>query len=120
MNPICAGCGEEIVPPSTSIPGYGIDKDGKKFCFACCGEKDRLEMEGADRFTLYLTKDAEGYAVSNWPGTMKFRARVHTGKHNFAGVVYFARFTDHTGAEWSGTTVGDMTQICHCRRLKRS
>lgn len=115
----CDNCGKEIVAPSPMTTGYGITRDNKKFCYACCGEVDRLEIEGSDRFTLYLCKGEDGsYSVSNWPGTLRFPAWVHTGRHNLARVVYYATFKDHTGARWYGKTVGEWTQICHCRRYK--
>ena len=115
----CHDCEKEIVRTSPYLPGYGTNK-GDKICYACCGIRDKKEMETADRFLLYLTKNArDEYEVCNWPGTLRFPAHVHTGKHNLARVQYFVRFKDHTGAEWSGRVVGDNTQICHCRRLKK-
>ena len=33
---ICCDCGQEIKPVEGCGTGYGIDKEGRKVCYACC------------------------------------------------------------------------------------
>lgn len=92
---------------------YGSDSDGKKYCYPCCGLRDRERMIRDGKTTLYLT----GSTLSNWPGSFNLTVRrVRVGKHNFAGKRYDVWFTGPDGKEWHGVQYGDQTQICHCRR----
>lgn len=120
-------CGHVAISNGCST-GYGVDNDGKKHCFACCGERDREEMVKTGKAVLYLSNSAAlilgdcvplpKWHVSNWPGTLKLSAYVRTGRHNIAGKRYDAWFTGPDGKAWWGVTYGDNTQICHCRRLR--
>ena len=111
-------CGHAPSPHDSFTEGYGISRNGKTACYSCCAEKDRSDMDKTGRAILYLgqPKDAPAY-IGNWPGSLRYSAIVHAGRHNIAGVRYDAWFTDHAGRRWHGVTYGDMTQICHCRRL---
>ena len=52
---ICCDCGQEIKPATGCGTGYGIDKEGRKVCYACCGKRDRASMQetGALFFTSW-------------------------------------------------------------------
>jgi hypothetical protein len=114
----CSDCGE-VKPVGTSCgTGYGYDKENRIICYACCGERDKKQMQETGRATLYLVESDGQHWVTNWPNTLKFSAGVSVGRHNIAGRRYDAWFHDHTGARWHGVTYGDNTQICHCKRLK--
>jgi predicted lipoprotein len=64
-----------------------------------------------------LNREAKVWEVSNWPGTLKMRAHVRVGNHNMARNRYDAWFTGPDGQQWHGVTIGDNTQLCHCKRL---
>ncbi len=121
----CADCGEHKVHVNPN--GYGgvgyatVLEDGieKKVCYDCVAERDRAEMKDRGRILLYLTKNQDGWTVSNWPGTLKFRAREHrTGRHNMAGIREDVWFIGPDGREWWGVNYGHNTQLCHCCQLK--
>jgi hypothetical protein len=114
---IILDCGHKPSPHEVFTTGYGTTRDGKKRCYACCAAADRAAMEKTGRAVLYLSKGVDGYTVGNWPGSLKLRASVRTGRHNIAGKRYDAWFS-FGGARWHGVTYGDNTQLCHCRRLK--
>ena len=131
------------------LPGYarvGPDPDpanwlgcdvaeGDKVCYACCGKIDSDWMRTHDRIMLYLTCDVnkgeqahllrKQWRVSNWPGTLKMRASVSVypcGHFSpFCGHMELrhAYFKDEHGRYWSGRSIGDWTEIIHCRRLKQ-
>jgi hypothetical protein len=125
----CCECHKEIAPPpqGSITTGYGINEKGQPVCYACCAVQDHKWMDETGKRDLYLTGlqfYAEGKGlqsaceVTNWPGSLRFSAHVHKGRHNWAGVVYNVWFLDNHGREWYGRTVGNNTQICHCRRRK--
>jgi hypothetical protein len=118
---VCARCGKAITRGDGIGTGYGVTRDGLKYCYACCGEMDAAEMIATGRATLYLTHPgAHGSAsVGNWPDTLRFPVHyVKRGRHNMARWRYDFRFTGPDGKEWYGVTYGDNTQLAHCRRLK--
>ena len=117
---VCVDCGEEKIHVDSLTTGYGIDKQGRKVCYSCCGNRDSVDMSATGRAVLYLTeKGPEGTVVSNWPGTLKFRVRYkRVGSHNLAGRRVDVWFTDSDGREWHGINYGHNSQLCHCRRLR--
>ena len=118
---ICEGCGTECQSKGGAA-GYGTS-NGKRYCYQCCAQIDRDEMDKAaqerGRFTLYLVKRNDSWFVENWPGTLSFPARIRWGRHNIAGKRTDAWFTDHAGRPWHGVQIGEWTQLCHCRPVKR-
>jgi hypothetical protein len=60
-----------------------------------------------------------GTGYGYWPGTLKIRCGVRTGRHNIAGKRYDVWFVGPDGKNWHGVTYGDNTQICRVRRLKK-
>lgn len=112
-------CGHKPSPHSDFTTGYGL-LNGKTACYACCAETDKRHMRESGRIALYLTTEANGDCrISNWPGSLSFRGRYQTGRHNIAGCRYDAWFK-FEGHVWHGVTYGDNTQICHCRRTKET
>lgn len=107
-------CGHEPSPHLSFTTGYGVDRSGRKHCYECCAKRDVADMVSTGRATLYLSNGE----VSNWPGSLKFRAHVRKGRHNIARTRYDAWFTGPDGKQWHGVQYGDNTQICHCKRLK--
>jgi hypothetical protein len=132
----CSDCGGVKPVQTSGGTGYGyFGKSKRKVCYACCAERDKKDMAKTGKAMLYLTHNKNGtqhgnfavgceppsekrvWEISNWPGSLKFSAFVRVGSHNIARRRYDAWFTDHTGRQWHGVTIGDNTQICHCKRL---
>lgn len=115
----CDRCNQVKTHTDSISTGYGTTTDGKKHCFACCGETDKEYMDTHKRITLYLTeKDGQHY-VTNWPSTLSYKTgHVQVGRHNIAGKRYDVWFRDYQGKCWHGTQYGDNTQLCHCKQVK--
>ena len=123
-------CGHVASKHGPNTTGYGVDKEGKKHCYACCAEGDKKDMHETGCAVLYLTLGEydcnliaryDGYnnaKVTNWSGTLSLRCSVKIGRHNIAGKRYDVWF-QFEGQNWHGVTYGDNTQICHCKKLKK-
>lgn len=115
----CHQCKQEITHESDFSTGYGRDKDDNKICFACCGENDKkelLEMPIGGKTMLYL--DTKEMKLTNWPGTLQIKLHnIRKGRHNIAGRRYDIWF-QYGQNQFHGTQYGDMTQICHIKRIK--
>jgi hypothetical protein len=117
-------CGHAPSAHSNFTTGYGVDSGGRKWCYECCAKRDTARMMKTGRATLYLTREqkdesaAPVWSVTDWPGTLRFRAYVKKGAHNIARWRYDAWFTGPDGKQWHSVTFGDNTQIAHARRLK--
>lgn len=128
---ICTGCGRVVTPGH-----YGENSEGI-FCFDCCAKADLAYMAKHGKITLYLTvdnlpKNAYGLystspsvrtvRVNNWPCSLQFRPScISVGRHNMAGKRYDVWFrVENDPYVWHGVTYGDNTQICHCKRTKRT
>ena len=109
---------------------YGQDKDGKKYCYACCALRDKEQMRTTGKAVLYLTHDTyagEGKTifhgsfrsgkVTNWPGSLEIPCQVKRGSHNMAGTRYDVWFT-FEGQDWYGVQYGENSQLTYCHRLK--
>lgn len=145
----CQRCLQEIEPPSRDDScgsGYGINADGDKHCYPCCGDLDREYMISNGRMTLYLVEGLAPYYdgvldewarlagaaiypqpkrmahyVTNWPNSLSFRtlSSPSRSRHNMARWRYDVHFIGPDGYIWHGYQCGDMTQICHCKRTKQ-
>lgn len=138
----CDQCKQPIATPlqSSCGTGYATDGKGRRVCYPCCADVDRQYMRDNGKITLYLTCDSahsatnngkpftvqtlrQGHGrrtlgkVTNWAGSLEFKAHTTYGRHNMAGVRYDAWFK-FEGYEWHGVTYGDNTQLCHCKRTK--
>ena len=124
MSNICSCCNNEIPPSKYQFTtGYGIDREGNKVCYTCCGDNDRKRMVEDGAITLYLTnREKDGVKrprVVNWPGSLEFNVYLHKeGRHNIAGKRRDVWFRGPDNHVWHGVQYGDMTEICHCKRTK--
>jgi len=119
----CSSCKKTIEHPEDSCStGYGIDKNGNKICFACCGEQDKERMAKEGKITLYLTKKDSGqYQITNWPGSLAFTvAFSRKGRHNIGGTRTDVWFRGPDSAIWHGWSAGGNTTLCHCKRTKKT
>lgn len=100
--------------------GYGVSKEGKLSCFACCGEEDKTTLRETGILNGYLSKDEGRHYFSNWPGTLKLRVQhISKSRHNFAGKdgrtdfwLYFE------GNQYHGVQIGHNHQCATIRRNK--
>jgi hypothetical protein len=121
-------CGHVPSDHGPSTTGYGTDKDGKMFCYACCAENDKKAMIKDGRAMLYLVQDKSvdkspdsrpSYRVTNWPGSLCFYVfHYRIGKHNIAGKRIDAWFKGPDGFVWHAKQYGNMSEIAHCKRTK--
>lgn len=118
----CDSCGRNLVHQDPHTTGYGIDSDGLRHCFQCCGHEDREYMIEHGRITLYLTtaaaRGSRGATVTNWPGTLRFSGGYKVGRHNIAGTRFDVWFPGPDGYVWHGVQYGHNTQLCHCKRTR--
>ena len=117
MENICYICKKEIVRDVNRIStGYGIDKDGNKVCFACCGDLDKKQLLETGKLYGYYS----GGYFSNWPGTFKLLANYSKKSyHNFAGrngrTDFWCRFE---GNEYHGVHIGHNNECATIRKIK--
>ena len=128
-------CGHVESEHSDFTRGYGVNRDGKKHCYACCAEKDKQEMREHGDIMLYLQEAVEKAHVwdkrlkkhilgdrpmlaesklTNWPGSLEFKLYAIThGFHSaFGGVttrvdVWFI----FEGFVWHGVQRGEMNYL---------
>lgn len=111
----CTKCNKELPVQTSGGTGYGINKRDEKVCYSCCAKLTLGVMLIEGKATLYFCKDK----VTDWAGELSFNVlEQRKSKHNFAGVRYDYWFKDRMGSLWHGYTVGNNTEIAHCRRLK--
>lgn len=118
-------CGHYPSPHSDITTGYGMDEDGKKYCYACCADNDRKAMDERGKYTLYLVMDSEKdeyprhYRVTNWPESLQYNVTSYSrSRHNFGGIRTDVWFKDYQGKQWHGYQIGQWSQICHVKRVK--
>lgn len=115
-------CGHVASPHSEFTTGYGKDEHGKRYCYACCADRDRYQMRCDGRATLYLTCEPKMVrtgtgTLTNWPGSLEIPCNVRKGRHNMARTRYDVWFS-FEGQTWHGVQYGENTQLCHCKRIK--
>ena len=120
----CSVCNTEKTHTHEFTTGYGINKDGDKVCFDCCGKQDAERLEGlprGGRDMLYLVKnDAGKWTVSNWPGTLVIPVyQMTTGRHNIARTRTDVWF-NFKGFRFWGVSFGGFTQIVHIKKVKKA
>ncbi len=116
----CTVCNEDKeTPKGYGEAGYGVDKDGNKVCYACCGEQDKKYMEENNKTIQYLRwEDRKPTEIGDWPGTMGFKIRyAFRGNHNWGITRWDVYFKDHVGAWWWGVNLGD-NDVVRCKKLK--
>lgn len=115
----CGECRQDKPLYVNGQPNYGLNQQGERICFECCGKLDEKEMKEKGRTTLYLSKDKNGrFVVGNWPGTLKIPVMSHKESvHNIAGNRTDVWFK-FNGYIWHGYQIGNNSQLCHCKQTK--
>lgn len=127
--PTCAHCGVSM----DHWGMWGQGTDAVRLCYECCAARELADMHSNGRAVLYYTATEESPeqvgsrkeygTVGNWTGELSYRVmRMKVGGHNIAGRRYDVWFRVPLAGwwgweEWHGTTYGDNTQLCHCRRI---
>ena len=111
-------CGHEPSEHEDFTTGYGVDNDGKKYCYDCCANTERQYMIDHGQTTLYINeKDRK---VTDWPGHLTFDIKtIWQTNHNWYCVdhVTYVRFIGPDGKVWTGKNIGD-NDILYCKRTK--
>lgn len=120
----CARCNNKISRKTNTIgTGYGINMQDEKICYPCCGEEDKEYMRKHGRIMLYFSVFNNGTSnfgkVTNWPGSLVFNYLEYTkGGHNW-GLDRYDVWFPFDGYIWHGVNIGNMTELCHCKRTKQ-
>lgn len=119
----CSQCCTTIELPCSGEgggTGYAVTRDDKAICYPCAGENERRDLLAEGKGYLYLTRDDKGWKLTNWSGdfTIRLHAPPRKGAHNLARVRYDVWF-GFGGADWHGVQIGDNTQVCRVKHLKR-
>lgn len=127
---ICTRC-KQVIPPSPHgfTNGYGENDKGEKFCYPCCAELDKEHMTTGGKIVLYLVWNnltdqnelgRSEWEVTNWPGSLRFRAWVKIAKSRRA--IWSRRidawFYDMNRNLWYGRLQDQYGQAVIFRRLK--
>ena len=125
--PVCSICKAVCTPTHGGCTsGYGINRQGRKVCFACCAKVDLKAMQetGNDsKVILYLDMTKGTLTVGNWPGTLTFPVlRQKISRNNWGAKRTDVWFRVPTGkgydSLWHGVQVGEWSQVVRCRRNK--
>ena len=110
----CKICGAEFVSNGCGT-GYGINENGEKICYSCCGKADAEKLEKDGILSGYFS---DGF-FTNWPGTFKIKVQgVKKSWHNFAGRNGRRDFwLTYKGQNYHGVNVGN-NQCATIRRVK--
>ena len=114
----CTVCGQHKTHENDISTGYGVDKDGNKVCFDCCGLQDAKELgELPLKGKTYMYLDTKQKTLSNWPGTFKINLHhIREGRHNIARKRYDTWF-NYNGNSYHAVQYGDNTQVAHIKRI---
>jgi len=98
-------CGHPVSEHSPITTGYGVDKDGNKFCYACCFKEDLKSMRRLGRCMAYLSED--GKKITTWPGEIISDKVLilSKGRDSFGGERTYIRFM-FDNQVWSGWGMG--------------
>lgn len=126
-------CGHPATPQPPSQmcggAGYGMDAEGRRYCYACCAERTKADMIATGRATLYLRAPTRGqiepqrknYSVVDWPNTLSFVAFNYRHSRNGGGFGCQRTDVDFVGPDgyiWHAVNRGDM-DLARCKRTKR-
>lgn len=125
MFAVCECCKKEI-HPTTRSSGFGT-RDDHVLCYDCCADLDRLELLIENTAVLYLQHNnltdqhelnRPEWEVTNWPGTLRFRATVRTTikPHTLWHIRHDVWFVGPDGRHWYGRQQGD-NDLVYCRKL---
>ena len=142
---ICSQCGKECLPTifydaektKPMDTGYGVDKDGNKVCFECCGANDEKTLEETGKLFGYLICDSSGLMTdsagrasmkrqraiwtgisgtfTNWPGTLRIKTGAIKRSVNNFGAERLDFWFTWKGNKYHGVNVGDN----QCATVKR-
>jgi hypothetical protein len=101
-------CGHELSKHREYDIGYGIDSSGKKHCYDCCLEIDKVDMRKFGNVFAYHGEDDKGNTiVTNWPGgVISDKVNILSySRDNFGGKRIYLRFL-FEGEVWSGFSMG--------------
>jgi len=98
-------CGHKESERGSITVGYGVDKDGKAHCYACCLKEDLRFMRRVGRCTAYLSEDSR--KITTWPGeVISDKVLILSkGRDSFGGERTYFRFM-FDGQVWSGFGMG--------------
>jgi Zn finger protein HypA/HybF involved in hydrogenase expression len=125
----CHGCGK-TVSFQTEDYTYAKDDEGNTYCYTCGAILDMKSMNEMGKATLFLVEEhpvvdsagfdfSKQYHVVNWNHTLKFKVySVSLSIHNF-GLLRTDVWFVFNGHVWHGYSIGDNTQLCHCKRTKK-
>jgi hypothetical protein len=107
----------------SGTPGYGQDRDGKRYCYACCDRDEIASLRTADRFFAYLSADHN--TVTTWTGGKLgnvTRYKMDSGRWTATqGTVHrcYVRVTDVHGNDWTGTGPVENGSYVRLRRVAK-
>lgn len=111
-------CGHEPSAHSEHTTGTAHTHDNKVICWDCAamGDLGRMLKDGnSRRLPLYL----HGDNVSNWPGTLSFPVMgQRKGYHNIGRTRTDIWFVGPDAHIWHGVSIGEYTEIVHCKRTR--
>lgn len=126
----CHDCKRAVPFKLEGGTGYArVDAPGGEvlICYPCSSKRERADLIERGKGALYLcgtpsfgmAADGKGLRLTDWPGCLCFPVQAHSkGRHNLAGTRIDVWFTGPDGKPWHGVSYGEMTQLCHVRRLK--
>lgn len=112
---ICDCCGGVCIPEGCAV-GYAVTNDGRKLCYQCCDNSQRLEFSAAERFSAYVSSD--GKSLTTWTGGKLARV-VGISRHRggFGGEYFSIQAVAPNGARWYGRG-GGPGMFANLRRSK--
>jgi hypothetical protein len=114
-NVSCDCCGAACIPTGCGV-GYGETPDGRRLCYPCCEQWQRLEFSAADRFSAYVSGD--GKAVTTWTGgKLAIVAGMSRHRGGFGGEYFTVQAVAPNGARWYGRG-GGAGMYVNLRRAK--
>jgi hypothetical protein len=111
----CDCCGAACIPTGCTT-GYGKTPDGRRLCFPCCDQWQRLDFSAADKFSAYVSGD--GKAVTTWTGgKLAIVAGMSRHRGGFGGEYFTVQAVAPNGARWYGRG-GGAGMYVNLRRAK--
>jgi len=108
----CTKCNRIHLVQTSGGTGYGVYKQNEKVCYSCCAKLELADMLLTGKATLYFCKDK----VTDWAGKLAFKVlEQRKSNHNMARIRYDYWFLV-ANKVWHGYTIGDNTQIAHCKQ----
>lgn len=106
-------CGHEPTPTAISAGFAGLP-DGRMVCYPCADAIQRAELVTTDRYTAYLSRDAQ--SVTTWTGGVLGRVTSHHTSR--AARKTYVRVTDVHGQHWHGQGPAESGTYVGLRRVR--